>query len=174
MEVVRRQRGRTAPATADLALTHVGLIRCATDLNRHRRGTAPGLDLQHEDVWGAGPRLVGGGLLLRRSWSAGWLCSHGHGGGGRSDGRLGRLAAAELGRWQRQCSVWIPGQRPWRVAAGEARASSGGMAWCSPCPRRICDGDLFADWFGSETVTSARDPSRRLSRLGEAGWEPSS
>ena len=58
------------------------------------------------------------------------------------------MAAAEHGRWQRRCSVWIPGRRPWRVAAGEARASRGGMAWCSPCPRRICDGDLL--WIGSD------------------------
>ena len=97
MEVVRRRRGRTAPATADLALTHVGLIRCATDLNRRRRGTAPGLDLQHEDVWGAGPRLGGGGLLLRRSWSAGWLCSHGHAVTGGLAGRRRRNLAGGSG-----------------------------------------------------------------------------
>ena len=30
-----------------------------------------------------------------------------------------------------------------------------------------------ADWFRSETVMSVRDPSRRLSRFGEVGWEPS-
>lgn len=65
-----------------------------------------------------------------------------------SDRRLGRSAVAELGRWQRQSSVWIPGRRPWRVEAGEARASRGGMAWCSPCLRRICDGDLL--WIGSD------------------------
>uniref|UniRef100_M8BYX4 Uncharacterized protein n=1 Tax=Aegilops tauschii TaxID=37682 RepID=M8BYX4_AEGTA len=35
------------------------------------------------------------------------------------------------------------GWRPWMVAAGEARVSHGGMAWCSPCPRRIYDGDLI-------------------------------
>ena len=98
MEVVRRRRGRTAPATADLALTHVGLIRCATDLNRRRRGTAPGLDLQHEDVWGAGPRLGGGGLLLRRSWSAGWLCSHGHAVTGGLAGRRRRNLAGGSGK----------------------------------------------------------------------------
>lgn len=33
---------------------------------------------------------------------------------------------------------------------------------------------LATDWFRSETVMSVRDPSRRLSRFGEMGWEPSS
>uniref|UniRef100_A0A453DYK5 NB-ARC domain-containing protein n=1 Tax=Aegilops tauschii subsp. strangulata TaxID=200361 RepID=A0A453DYK5_AEGTS len=37
---------------------------------------------------------------------------------------------------------WIPGRQPWKVAAGEARASRGGMTWCSPYPRRTCIGDL--------------------------------
>uniref|UniRef100_M8BZU0 Uncharacterized protein n=1 Tax=Aegilops tauschii TaxID=37682 RepID=M8BZU0_AEGTA len=51
------------------------------------------------------------------------------------------------------------------------------MAWCCPCTRQICTGDLVAlapDWVGSETVTSARDSSWWLSRFGEVGWQPSS
>nr|XP_020150983.1 uncharacterized PE-PGRS family protein PE_PGRS20-like [Aegilops tauschii subsp. strangulata] len=84
--------GENGTSNGGSGLDSVGLIRSATGLNRRQRCTAPGLDLQHEDVWGAGPRLVGGGLLLRRSWSAGWLCSHGHGGGGRSDRRQRNLA----------------------------------------------------------------------------------
>jgi hypothetical protein len=31
----------------------------------------PGLDQQHEVVWGGDPMLGGGGLLLRWSWSPG-------------------------------------------------------------------------------------------------------
>ena len=79
--------------------------------------------------------------------------------------------------WRRRRSAWIPGRRLWKVAASEARAARDGIAWCCPCPRRICTGDLVAwspDWFGSETVTSPRDHSRRLSWFGEVGWQPSS
>ena len=115
--------------------------RCRSSTTDLRPPTAP---------WrrGDGRRRRSGGL---RGRSGGAGCSVGvlgHGGVGRRGRRLGRSAAAEHGRWQRRCSVWIPGRRPWRVAAGEARASRGGMAWCSPCPRRICDGDLL--WIGSD------------------------
>lgn len=149
--------------------------RFLPDLRSRRRGFASGdgarwrrgAGRRRRSCWASWKdwwrRPIGGLAGSWRTWSR-WPAARPVGGGG-------------TGRWQRRCSVWLPGRRPWKVAAGEARTSRGDMAWCSPYPRRICVGDLvvFAtDWFRSETVTSARDPSRRLSRFGEAGWQPSS
>jgi hypothetical protein len=53
------------------------------------RGTH-GLDPQHEAVWDGSPRLGGGGLLLRRGWSA-------DGGDPADDALLGKYLAMRHG-----------------------------------------------------------------------------
>ena len=50
----------------------------------------------------------------------------------------------------------------WRGAVHIQGGSASAISW------------FATDWFRSETVMSVRDSSRRLSRFGEVGWEPSS